>query len=231
MGRRTSSIKRERPKFSNLNCGEMVCNGVKYCPEKDADSYYGRADSLLIRSLSSPSPLRPLGGGIPTFTCGKMLTRRFPCQSVTLARENPPACLFSSPPPRFLRVATQSRRDFLSSWRVASLTLESRGKTARQRDVCRQSAEIKCRFALRAAALSIFLLINRNSNHSDARRREESDKIHARCEWSHQAGSLPIKRRRLVSESRLYFNLKQWSGVPALRFLRGRWSSLFVRLS
>lgn len=39
----TSSINRGRPKFSNLNCGEMVCNDVKYCPEKDADSYYGQA--------------------------------------------------------------------------------------------------------------------------------------------------------------------------------------------
>lgn len=29
------------PKFSNLNCEETGCNGVKYNPQKDADSYYG----------------------------------------------------------------------------------------------------------------------------------------------------------------------------------------------
>lgn len=70
--RLSSSINRGRPKFSNLNCGEMVCNDVKYCPEKDADSYYGRAGS-------EPFNLKPPGPG----ACKKMLTRQFHCQSVT----------------------------------------------------------------------------------------------------------------------------------------------------
>lgn len=65
-----------RPKFSNLNCGEMVCNDVKYCLEKDADSYYGRAGC-------EPFNLKPPGPG----ACKKMLTRQFHCQSVTVARK------------------------------------------------------------------------------------------------------------------------------------------------
>lgn len=33
----------------------MVCNDVKYCPEKDADSYYGRAGSEPF-NLKPPGP-------------------------------------------------------------------------------------------------------------------------------------------------------------------------------
>lgn len=54
----------------------MVCNDVKYCLEKDADSYYGRAGA-------EPFNLKPPGPG----ACKKMLTRQFHCQSVTVARE------------------------------------------------------------------------------------------------------------------------------------------------
>lgn len=54
----------------------MVCNDVKYCPEKDADSYYSRAGS-------KPFNLKPPGPGAGK----KMLTRQFHCQSVTVARE------------------------------------------------------------------------------------------------------------------------------------------------
>ena len=71
------------PKFSNLNCGEMVCNDVKYCLEKDADSYYGRAGS-------EPFNLKPPGPD----TRKKMLTRQFHCQSVTVAREYFRVCPF-----------------------------------------------------------------------------------------------------------------------------------------
>lgn len=85
-----SSINRGRPKFSNLNCGEMVCNDVKYCLEKDADSYYGRAGS-------EPFNLKPPGPG----ACKKMLTRQFHCQSVTVAREYFRAHPFFYPPSRF----------------------------------------------------------------------------------------------------------------------------------
>jgi len=53
-----------------------VCNDVKYCPEKDADSYYGRAGS-------EPFNLKPPGPD----ACKKMLPRQFHCQSVTVAKE------------------------------------------------------------------------------------------------------------------------------------------------
>lgn len=60
----------------------MVCNDVKYCPEKDADSYYGRIKGALFNPVTSPPP-NPRSGSIPA---RKTLTRRFHCQSVTDAR-------------------------------------------------------------------------------------------------------------------------------------------------
>ena len=73
------SINRVLPKFPNLNCEEMVCNGVKYYPEKDADSYYARPRSESFNPMTSPS----LFLFSYPHTCRKMLTCHFHCQSVT----------------------------------------------------------------------------------------------------------------------------------------------------
>lgn len=57
----------------------MVCNGVKYYPEKDADSYYARPRSESFNPMTSPS----LFLFSYPHTCRKMLTCHFHCQSVT----------------------------------------------------------------------------------------------------------------------------------------------------
>lgn len=54
----------------------MVCNDVKYCPEKDADSYYGRPR----REPFNPSTSFPSRASTPA---RKTLTRHSHCQSVT----------------------------------------------------------------------------------------------------------------------------------------------------
>ena len=68
----------------------MVCNDVKYCLEKDADSYYSRTGSEPF-NLKPPSP----------DARKKMLTRQFHCQSVTVAREYFRVCPFFYSPSRF----------------------------------------------------------------------------------------------------------------------------------
>ena len=47
------TINRILPKFPNLNCEEMVCNGVKYYQEKDADSYYSRPKREPLNPVTS----------------------------------------------------------------------------------------------------------------------------------------------------------------------------------
>lgn len=97
----TSSINRERPKFSNLNCGEMVCNDVKYCPEKDADSYYGRTGSepfnlkppgsAPARENADPSvPLPIYYNRERVFSCAlfSSLLSRFPLSNVIALRHS-----------------------------------------------------------------------------------------------------------------------------------------------